>query len=93
MAANGTLAATPEFQQQHRLLAHAVVVQPSFCQFGEVRYRWVRALAFDLDFDRWKSQFSVVAGPGFEPAAEPVGDSLNQEMHSLFPCSNSLFIV
>jgi hypothetical protein len=30
MAAKRTLAATPEFQQQRRLLAHAVVVQPRF---------------------------------------------------------------
>ena len=40
---------------------------------------------------RWKSQLSVVVGPRIEPAAEPVGDSLNHEMHSLFPCFKSLF--
>ncbi len=34
-----------------------------------------------------QSQLSTVLGPRFEPAAEPGGDTLNQEMHSLFPCS------
>ena len=38
-----------------------------------------------------QSPLSAVLGPRFDPVAEPVGYSLNQEMHSQFPCSNSLF--